>query len=320
MKTMTKRKLSGNYLLSPILILLTISNSSNLKAAPVDFPFYAKNTSAATSPPTTLFHQPDSVMPVLPLLYGLHEHKRSQTEIAFPTIPINSQAAKFVSGYLQKNDEALQKVRKKSQPYFHIIESVFSKHGLPLELKYLAVVESELKRTAVSHMGAAGPWQLMPTTAHELGLKITSKYDERKHYYKSTTAAAKYLKRLYTIFDDWLLVIAAYNSGPGTVFKAIRKSGSRNFWKLQYYLPAETRGHVKRFIGTHYYFESAGSETTLTKAETVAYQKSVAAYEASFVCTLAEWKSIAAQLAEQPVTLGNTNAATDTDAVKNEDE
>ena len=121
-------------------------------------------------------------------------------------------------------------------------------------------------------------WQLMPQTARELGLKCKGKVDERTHAYKSTVAAAKYLKALHNEFGDWLLVIAAYNSGPGYVLKAIKKSGSRNFWKLQRYLPAETRGHVKRYIGTHHYFQEEGSLTVLTKAETIEYQKAVEAY------------------------------------------
>jgi membrane-bound lytic murein transglycosylase D len=147
-------------------------------------------------------------------------------------------------------------------------------------MKYLAVIESDLKTTAVSRVGAKGMWQLMPGTARDLGLKVTKKYDERTHAYKSTVAAAKYLRDLYAEYGDWLLVLAAYNGGPGKVNYAIRKSGSRNFWVLQHYLPAESRGHVKRFIGTHYYFEGKGSITTLTKAEANAYKKAVAEYAA----------------------------------------
>jgi len=116
-------------------------------------------------------------------------------------------------------------------------------------------------------------WQLMPVTARVLGLKVSSKYDERKLYVKSTTAAARYLKELHGKFGDWPLAIAAYNSGAGYVYKAIKRSGSRNFWKLQYFLPAETREHVKRFIAIHYYFEEKGSVVTMTKAELVAYEK-----------------------------------------------
>jgi membrane-bound lytic murein transglycosylase D len=140
------------------------------------------------------------------------------------------------------------------------------------------VIESELNTKALSHVGARGAWQLMPGTARLLSLKITKKYDERTHFYKSTVAAAKYLRDLHSIFNDWLLVIASYNSGPGKVFDAIKKSGSRNFWKLQYFLPAETRGHVKRFIATHYYFEGKGSVTTLTREEVISYRKLMVAF------------------------------------------
>jgi membrane-bound lytic murein transglycosylase D len=197
-----------------------------------------------------------------------------------PEVPMNPAAAKFVADYIRKNTEVLQKVEQHSAGVFKIMEPILEQYDVPVELKYLAVVESDLKRTAVSRVGAAGPWQLMPTTARELGLKVSRKADERKQYYKSTTAAAKYLRDLYNAYGDWLLVIAAYNSGPVAVNKAIKRAGSRNFWKLQYFLPAETRGHVKRFIGTHYYFENGGSETTLTKAEFLAHTKAVAAFSA----------------------------------------
>jgi membrane-bound lytic murein transglycosylase D len=107
----------------------------------------------------------------------------------------------------------------------------------------------------------------MPATARILGLKVTHKVDERKNYYKSTKAAAIYLRDLYTELGDWLLVIAAYNGGTGNIYRAIKKSNSRDFWHLQYYLPAESRNHVKKFIGTEYTFEGQGSVTTLTKEE-----------------------------------------------------
>ena len=107
---------------------------------------------------------------------------------------------------------------------------------------------------------------------------MTPKYDERTHFYKSTVAAAKYLRDLHRLFDDWLLVIAAYNCGPGPVYKAIKKSGSRNFWKLQHFLPAETRDHVKKFISTHYYYEGKGSIATLTKAEAETHRKKMFAF------------------------------------------
>jgi len=195
-----------------------------------------------------------------------------------PKIRLNPHAVKFVRDYSEGNSEDLEMIRKRGERYFPIMDSVFTRYHLPTELKYLAAVESELKATAVSRVGAVGPWQLMASTARDLSLKVNGKYDERKNYYKSTVAAAKYLRDLYGQFGDWLLVIASYNSGPGKVLTAIKKSGSRNFWVLQNFLPAETRGHVKRFIATHYYFEEYGSITTLTKAEVAAYKKSVSTF------------------------------------------
>lgn len=171
----------------------------------------------------------------------------------------DKQGMKFVSHYIKNNDECLLVVKKRSEIPFTIIDSVLNHYGLPLELKYLAVIESELKPSALSRVGARGPWQLMPGTAHELGLKVSHRSDERTSYYKSTRAAAKYLKDLHREFGDWLLVLAAYNGGPLPVYRAIHKAHSRNFWTLQRYLPAESRQHVKRFIATAYYFEGADS-------------------------------------------------------------
>lgn len=197
-----------------------------------------------------------------------------------PVISLNKNATVYVKDYVKKHSELLEKIKKKSPTYFKITDAVFKKYGLPQELKYLAVVESELKTTALSRVGARGAWQLMTGTARELSLKVTAKNDERTHFYKSTVAAAKYLRDLHKQLGDWLLVIAAYNSGPGKVYSAIKKSGSRNFWKLQNYLPAETRGHVKRFISTHYYFEGKGSVTTLTRQEVISYRKAMQEYVA----------------------------------------
>ena len=191
--------------------------------------------------------------------------------------PLNKHAVKFVKNYIQQNNEDLSSIRQRSKYPFDMIDAIFKSYHLPVELKYLAVIESELKPTALSRVGAAGPWQLMPETAKILGLKVTSKYDERRLYKKSTKAAAIYLRDLYAEFGDWLLVLAAYNGGPRPVNNAIRKSGSRNFWCLQNYLPAESREHVKKFIATHYYFEGQGSITTLTRAEGLQYTRKMAA-------------------------------------------
>jgi membrane-bound lytic murein transglycosylase D len=174
-------------------------------------------------------------------------------------IAVSRQGMQFTKSYIKKSKKNLAMIKGRSEVPFYIIDSIFSLYRLPNELRYLAVIESELKASALSRVGAMGPWQLMPETAHVLGLKTGTRHDERRNYYKSTRAAARYLKDLYAEFGDWLLVIAAYNGGPGPVNAAISRSGSRNFWKLQHYLPAESRQHVKRFIATAYYFEEAGN-------------------------------------------------------------
>jgi membrane-bound lytic murein transglycosylase D len=198
---------------------------------------------------------------------------------AAPQIKLNKNAVKFVNAFIKRENEFLLKMKKRSELHFSFIDSVFEKYGVPQELKYLSIVESQLNAKAVSRVGAKGMWQFMPVTARELGLKVTKYTDERTNVQKSTVAAAKYLRSLYGEFGDWLLALAAYNGGPGTVFKAIKKSGSRNFWALQNYLPAETRGHVKRFIGVHFYFEGKGSITTQTKNEAITYKKAMDKYK-----------------------------------------
>jgi len=212
--------------------------------------------------------------PVLLQLSGLSE----MDVLNAPVITLNKQAVKFVDAYMAKNNCMLSKIKDKHPRYFKIMDEVFNQYKLPLQLKYLAIIESELNINALSHVGAKGPWQLMPGTARILSLKVNKKYDERTHFYKSTVAAAKYLRDLYNLFEDWPLAIAAYNAGPAPVYKAIKKSGSRNFWKLQHHLPAETRGHVKKFIATHYFFEGHGSVTTLTKDERLSHTMSMLAF------------------------------------------
>jgi membrane-bound lytic murein transglycosylase D len=185
-------------------------------------------------------------------------------------VSLNPRAVSFVEDYIVKNEKDLMEIKLHGRPYFNLIDRILTQYGLPQELKYLAVIESNLKPTAKSWVGARGPWQLMPETARLLGLKVSHRYDERINYYKSTKAAAKYLRDLYNDLGDWLLVIAAYNGGTGHVYAAINKAHSRDFWSLQYYLPTESRNHVKKFIGTHYVFEGQGGVTTLTAAEATA--------------------------------------------------
>lgn len=180
---------------------------------------------------------------------------------------LNPRAVSFVKDYIDKNGKVLNKMSDWGRPFFNMMDGILIQYNLPRELKYLAVIESKLNPVSVSWAGAVGPWQFMPSTAIRMGLKVNRHIDERTHFLKSTQAAAKYLTQLYNQFGDWLLVIAAYNGGPGNVLKAIKRTGSRNFWDIQYYLPTESRNHVKKFIGTHYIFEGQGGLTTLTRTE-----------------------------------------------------
>ena len=142
------------------------------------------------------------------------------------------------------------------QGYFPLFEETLDRYGLPLELKYLAVVESGLNPMARSHAGARGLWQFMYATAKYQGLRIDSYIDERRDPVRSTEAACKYLSRLYSLYDDWYLALAAYNAGPGNVNRAIRRSGGkRNFWEIRFFLPRETRNYVPAFMAVAYLME-----------------------------------------------------------------
>lgn len=180
---------------------------------------------------------------------------------------LNPNAIPFVQSYLRNEGARLEKMKIWGRPYFDMYDGILAQYGLPKELKYLSVIESDLIPTIVSPAGAVGSWQIMASEAQRMGLKVNGHVDERTNVIKSTHAAAKILKELHSQFSDWLLVIAAYNCGEGRVRQAIRQSGSKNFWTLQYKLPEETRNHVKRFIGTHYVFEGNGGLTTMTASE-----------------------------------------------------
>ena len=162
----------------------------------------------------------------------------------------------FVRKYLELHNKTLGSVQNSSEKPFSVIDNVLEQKNLPKELKYLAVIESALNHNAVSRAGAVGPWQLMESTARMMGLSVTRRHDDRTDLYKSTGAATKYLEILYSQLNDWLLVIAAYNSGPTPVQRAIERTGSHNFWDIKEYLPRETQGHVLAFIATASIFEN----------------------------------------------------------------
>ena len=181
---------------------------------------------------------------------------------------LNPMGVTFIQNYIGRNTKGFMAMKGWAKPYFEMMDKVLTQHGIPKEMKYLAVIESGLKFNAISWAGACGPWAFMPAAAQQYGLSIRRGNDERLDYVKSTHAAARLLTDLYQKYGDWLLVLAAYNGGPGNVDKAIRKSGgSKDFWTLQFNLPVESMNHVKKFIGTHYIFEGEGGITTVTKSE-----------------------------------------------------
>ncbi len=164
----------------------------------------------------------------------------------------NNLVAGYVNNYATRYSQHLQIMIERGQPYFAMVEKIFREHGIPEEMKYLAVIESSFNTNARSRVGAVGAWQFMAGTARIFGLSVGKKVDERKDFYKSTLAAAQYLNQLYDQFGDWLLVVAAYNCGAGGVQRAMKASGREDFWGMQYFLPAESRNHVYKFIATGY--------------------------------------------------------------------
>jgi membrane-bound lytic murein transglycosylase D len=168
-------------------------------------------------------------------------------------VPYNEVVRRYIQRYVKHSPRQLASLQRKSEYYFPLFEDVLGKHGLPYELCYLAVVESALNPQAHSHMGAAGLWQFMPSTGKIYGLEINSLVDERMDPLRSTEAACRFLKSLYSIFNDWNLAIAAHNCGPGNVNKAIhRAGGKRDFWSIYPFLPSETRSYLPLFIAAAY--------------------------------------------------------------------
>lgn len=165
----------------------------------------------------------------------------------------NSTVRQFIDLYTQKKRGTTARVLGLAHYYFPIFEQMLDKYDLPLELKYLAIVESALNPVAKSRAGAGGLWQFMYNTGKIYGLKLTSFVDDRNDPYKATKAACRHFIDLYNIYNDWDLVLAAYNSGAGNVNKAIRRSGGKKtFWEIRDYLPRETRNYVPAFIAVNY--------------------------------------------------------------------
>ena len=174
-------------------------------------------------------------------------------------LPYNESVRAFILRYVKRSPKQVARLMRMSEYYFPIFEEALARYDLPYELKYVPIIESALNPMARSHAGAAGLWQFMPATGKLYGLEINSLVDERMDPLKSTEAACRFLKNMYAVFQDWNLVIAAYNCGGGNVNKAIRRAGGkRDFWSIYPYLPRETRNYVPIFIAANYAMNYGG--------------------------------------------------------------
>lgn len=211
-------------------------------------------------------------------------------------MPLNNVTREFIDTYCNKMKVAVAIMLGSSNFYNPIFEEALERYGLPLELKYLPVIESALRPTATSKAGAAGLWQFMITTGKRYGLEVNTLVDERRDPVKSSDAAARYLRDLYDMFGDWSLAIAAYNCGEGTIQKAILRTTEKDsvdFWKVYGNLPRETRGYVPGFIAATYimnYYCDHGivpHEATLPdETDTVVVQKEVSFAQIASMCNV----------------------------------
>lgn len=183
--------------------------------------------------------------------------------------------AGYTERYLKNHAQTITTVKERAKKVFPLIDGVLEENKIPKELKYLAVIESALNNHARSRVGAVGPWQFMSYTGREMGLVINRNRDDRKDWLRSTKAAAKYMMNLYEDLDDWLLVIAAYNSGPAPVRRAIARTGSTNFWDIKQYLPRETQNHVLAFVATATIYEKLDHYIGNAIPDVISYTKPV---------------------------------------------
>ena len=204
--------------------------------------------------------------------------KNSPMDLAY-----NDKVQSFIDSYIGRNKVLISRMQGVKELYFPMFEQQLDKHNLPLEFKYLAIVESALNPKAKSHSGATGLWQFMYLTGKQYGLNVTSYVDERQDPLKATVAACVYFEKLYDTFGDWNLVLAAYNGGPGYLQRKINSVGSNNFWDLYPHLRRETRNYVPTFIAMNYAMNYAGehgivtvpSKITLTDTDTLVLKHQV---------------------------------------------
>ena len=200
------------------------------------------------------------------------EYRRRLNSLVSPIhLPYNDVVRKYILAYTTTHRGITQRMLGESKYYFPMIERELERQGLPLELKFLSVVESALNPRAVSRMGATGLWQFMLNTGRHYGLEISSMVDQRRNPEEATRAACAYLKELYGIYGDWTLAIASYNCGPGNVNKALQRAGSqaKTYWDIYNYLPRETRNYVPAFVALNYAYTYASDHNIKANEPTV---------------------------------------------------
>jgi membrane-bound lytic murein transglycosylase D len=212
--------------------------------------WYVKNTLRLNHQDEEFFIASDSFK--APVFSDTVMIQRLRSINSYIDLSYNEIVQKFIDLYSIRRKRLVEIMMGLSEYYFPIFEAALDANGCPLELKYLPVIESALNTHAVSRAGATGLWQFMYTTGRQYRLRVNTYIDERRDPYASSQAAAKYLKDLYNIYNDWTLAIAAYNCGPGNVNKAIKRSGKTSYWEIYNYLPRETRGYVPAFVAAIY--------------------------------------------------------------------
>ena len=214
---------------------------------------------------TNVLHVDDSII----------KHRLAELNKTTPLdLDYNPIVKSYINTYLYKRANQMERMMGLAEYYYPMFEEVLDRYDIPLELKHLAIVESALNPRAKSPVGASGLWQFMYPTGKQYGLNVSSYVDERRDPYLETVAAARFMRDLYRMFGDWNLVLAAYNSGPGNVKKAIRRSGGhRNFWYIRPYLPRETRGYVPAFIAVNYSMEYGKEHNLKPRTPKISYYK-----------------------------------------------
>lgn len=231
------KKIQSKSLLTLIIILIIIGISTTSATV-----FISKQTKDLASDSTL---KSDSIK-APEILFEIENPNR----VRYPKLlrEHRNESKEYIAGYLKREREYIKLMFRRGKNYMPVARSIFDRYDVPHEFQVLPALESNFKGTAVSPAGAVGYWQFMSQLAREYGLKIGGPNDERKNFNKSTIAASKFIRDQLKIYNDPLLVVAAYNCGPGRVNQAIRKSGSKDYWDLNQHLPAETRRFVLRFL------------------------------------------------------------------------